>query len=152
MNVKNMPYELFRPIIELSIADEWHDAAMEWELETIEYRKEGGYCICGHFIKEHIQIKNMINGNRAIVGNCCINKFPQYSGDVYDLVSCFRALRNNKINAALIKFAFNENIINSWECDFLMDTWRKRNFTEKQQAVGDRIKKKIFKACHYNDL
>ncbi|MHA1410650.1 MAG: hypothetical protein ACTSQY_10160 [Candidatus Odinarchaeia archaeon] len=145
------PYRLFGPIIELSVADEWHDAAMEWKLETIEYRKEGGYCICGHYIKEHIQIKNMINGNRAIVGNCCITKFPQYSGKISDMKSCFRALKNNKINSALIQFAYDEKKIKEWEYNFMMNIWRKRKLSPKQISKKEQVKRKIFKACQYVD-
>lgn len=142
-----MSFNLFDPIIRLSEADLWKDAAMEWKLLTIEWRDEGGHCICNHYIKEHCQIENMINGNQAIVGNCCINKFPQFSGKVYDLASAFRALKNKKVNAALIEFARDEGILNDWEYIFLLGTWRKRKFTSKQAQVFNRIKRKIRSAC-----
>lgn len=141
------PYELFRPIIELSVADEWEAAAQEWKLLTIEWRDEGGHCICSHYIKEHCQIENMINGNQAIVGNCCINKFPQFSGKVYDLSSAFRALRRKKINPALIEFAYHEHKISDWEHDFLLDVWRKKNLTDKQDQKKKEIQRKIIRAC-----
>src|SRR4029079_1108827 len=33
------------------------------------------FCICSHWIKEMIYVDNIKNGNRLIVGNCCIDKF-----------------------------------------------------------------------------
>ena len=89
----------------------------------------------------------MINGNQAIVGNCCINLFPQFSGKVYDLASAFRALKNNKVNPALIEFARDEGIITKWEYDFSMDTWRKRKLSPRQARSRAQVKRKIYRAC-----
>ena len=140
-------YNLFEPIIKLSVADNWDEAKLEWELVTIIWREEGGNCICTHFIKEHCQIENIINGNNTVVGNCCINQFPRISGDVVDLNSCFRALKNKRINPALVDFARDQNIINDWEMNFLLDLWLKRKLTYKQQLKKDEISRMIFKAC-----
>ena len=140
-------FDLFSPIIRMSEADTWEAAALEWNLITIEWRDEGGHCICTHFIKEHCQIENMINGNQTIVGNCCINKFPQFTGKVYNLGSAFRALRNKKVNPALIEFALDEKVINAWEYNYMMDIWRKRKLSRVQRDKKDQITRKIYRAC-----
>jgi hypothetical protein len=43
----------------------------------------------------------------------------------------------------VIIIAFEKNIINTWEKDFLLDTWRKRNLTIKQQKLFNNLKDKI---------
>ena len=128
--------------MELSEADNWEDAALEWKLVGVSYVKEGGYCICGHFIKEFCFIRNVVNGSRTIVGNHCIKKFKGQ-----DLTNVFRALAQNKINPALLGHAIDEDIITKWEFNFMMDVWRKRKLSYKQGGIFDAIKAKIYKAC-----
>ena len=135
-------FRLFPEILMLSEADDWQDAALEWKLVGIQWDKKGDHCICGHFIKEKCFIKNIVNGNHTIVGNCCITKFK---GE--DLTSVFRALSQNKVNAALIGYAYEEGIINEWELDFMLKLWRKRKLTWKQRNKFNEIKAKIYKAC-----
>ena len=135
-------FELFPQIMELSEADNWQEAALEWKLIGIQWDKEGDYCICGHFIKEKCFIRNVVNNNRTVVGNCCIKKFKGK-----DLTNVFRALSQKRINPALIGYAYEEKVINEWEFDFMMDLWRKRKFSEKQERKFNEIKAKIFKAC-----
>ena len=128
--------------MELSEADEWKDAALEWNLVGISWEKEGGHCICGHFIKEFCYIRNVVNKNRTIVGNCCITKLGGQ-----DLTNVFRALAQNKVNPALIGYALEARVISGWEFDFMMDVWRKRKFSEKQLNKYNEMKAKIYKAC-----
>ena len=135
-------FDLFPQILTLSEATEWKDVALEWRLVWIQWDKEGDHCICGHFIKEKCFIENVVNGNRTVVGNCCIKKFKGR-----DLTSVFRALARGKVNAALIAYAFEEGILNEWERDFMYDNWRKRKFTWKQKNKLEQIKRKIYKAC-----
>lgn len=87
-------------------------------------------------------IRNKVNNEDSVVGNCCINHFIGK-----DLKSVFRALRNNKINPALLFYTHEAKIITKWEYDFMMDVWRKRKFTYKQRRVYNQIKKKIYDAC-----
>jgi len=136
---KDDSFDLFPEIMNLSEADNWKDAALEWRLVGIQYDKKGDHCICGHFIMEKCFIENVVNDNRAVVGNHCIKKFKGM-----DLASVFRALSKGKVNAALIAYAFEEQIINKWERDFLYDRWRKRKSTSSQEDKFSEIKDKIY--------
>jgi len=135
-------FQLFSGIIELSEADNWEDAVLEWKLIGIQYDKKGDFCICGHPIKEKCFMENVVNGKRVVVGNVCIHKFK---GE--DLTSVFRALADGRVNAALIGYAYEEDIISEWEYEFMLDVWRKRKRTYKQRRIFSRVKKKIYKAC-----
>ncbi len=136
-------FSLFPRILALSVSQEWHTAKLEWILDYIFWNKEGSFCICGHFIKEECSIKNIENGNEAIVGNCCIRHFL----DIEVGNAVFRALRNNKVTPSLVEYASDQGIINAWEARFLRNTCRKRRLTRKQANIFVPLKRRIFKAC-----
>lgn len=50
-------------------------ALREWEHVETFLEEEEGTCICGHVIKEHCIIQNMINRKKLTVGNHCVKKF-----------------------------------------------------------------------------
>lgn len=82
-----------------------------------------------------------MNGTRLEVGNCCIN---QISDEFDPLKRIFPALRDGRINPAVIIYAFRQNIINVWEKNFLQNVWRKRNRSYKQENVFNKIREKIY--------
>ncbi len=135
-------FQLFPEIMKLSEATEWEDVALEWKLVWIQWDKEGDHCICGHFIKEKCFIRNVVNNNRAVVGNCCIKKFRGR-----DLTSVFRALSRGKINPALISYAFEGSIIDAWEEKFMLNFWRKRELSWAERNRFNIIRQKIYDAC-----
>jgi len=135
-------YNLFKRVIKLSKSDKWDDAIKEWEvIEITEAQNEDfGSCICGKYpIKEMIQLFNPKTKKEIIVGNCCIKKFFK----IKDYNKVFKAIKQNRINKFMIEECFKKKIINSWEQDFSLNVWRKRNFTQKQNLTFKRIKKKI---------
>ena len=127
-------------IRKITIGRDYKNDAMHYSVGQEVY---GGHCICTHYIKEKCYIRNMVNGKDTIVGNCCINHFGGR-----DLSSVFRALRDNRINPALLSYANEEDVINVWEFNFMMDVWRKRKFSFLQRAKYNQIKKKIYDACN----
>jgi len=76
-------YKLFDEVLKLSVSQEWKTAVLEWSWERtyyVDYASEN--CLCGHDIAECCVIKNKLNGNEAVVGNCCINKFMETDNDL----------------------------------------------------------------------
>lgn len=69
---------LILTVIQNSVADNWDEAVLEWELfDCEEDETVSSYCICG---KENIKylhtIKNRYNGNLLFpIGSSCIRKF-----------------------------------------------------------------------------
>ena len=134
-----MEFELIKNILALSASNVWNDAKKEWEFFGIEI-KHGSSCLCGKYpISECCYLRNTQNRNEVVVGNCCIKRFM---GD-NTKTKMFNAISKEKINAALIEYAFKKGIINDWENKFANDLWRKRTLTEKQKYFFDKIKKRI---------
>jgi hypothetical protein len=65
-----------------------------------------------------------VNNTVLEVGNCCIN---QVSPEFDALRRIFPALREGRINPAIIDDAFKQGTINDWEKNFLKNVWRKRS-------------------------
>jgi len=138
-------YKLIKRVMSLSHATNWDDAKKEWkiiEITEVDKDEDYGSCLCGKYpIKEMIQMFNGITRSEIIVGNCCVNKF--FDIDKYNKV--FNALKKNKVNSLMIDESYAKNIINSWEKNFMMSVWRKRNFTKKQVDKYKILSQKIIK-------
>jgi hypothetical protein len=134
-----MSYLLPSKIINLSISKNWDDAKREWSIKEVFIQNNN--CLCGHEIKENILIENKLNGNKAIIGNCCINKF--FENKKYNKV--FKALLKKKINRLILDTSLERKIITEKEYKFACDVWRKRNLTLKQKEWINYIKEKIFR-------
>ncbi len=138
-------YRLAQGIIASSESDKWDTARLEWVLFTMYDQREPDSCLCGHYpINEICVLQNKLNSNQVIVGNCCVQEFMGISSD-----KLFAALKRVKkdikkpFNADVMEFAFDKRYITKWENDFYLDTWRKRDISEKQVAVRVKINNKI---------
>ncbi len=138
-------YHLVESITNLSTTTDWETAKREWYLAYIEIASpedvaDNKYqCLCGHkHLKELCYIKNRKNEAVVLVGNCCVKKFLNLKSD-----KIFRAVKRGKINSETVDYAFNHGIINEWERGFLESVIRKRKLSFKQNAVLDRLQKRI---------
>jgi len=86
-------------------------------------------------------VENEVNGTILEIGNCCIN---QISPEFDTLKRIFPALREGRINPAIVDYAFKQKIINGWEKDFLLDVWRKYNYSHRQWAKFKQIRHRIY--------
>jgi hypothetical protein len=82
-------------LLKVSNSKIYSGAINEWVYQG-EVKKRPGECLCGHFISKNLIINNKINGNSAIVGNCCIKKFGIEK-------KSFSRSRENYLNFALSK-------------------------------------------------
>jgi hypothetical protein len=133
------------PIIAILLANSersvWSEASTEWRVTGIDLIKshdKAAFCECGHPIKECCHVQNTLNGTELILGNCCVQV-------VQDNISkVFQALKDRRINAALIAYVAQLGYINDWEESFLVDVWRKRRVSAKVSAKFQEIRNKIF--------
>lgn len=138
-------YKLFQKIIKWSFSNDWEESKKEWNQKKIFILRKGefGTCTCGKYpIKEIIVIENTNTNKRLPIGNCCIKKF--FNIKDYDKV--FNALKKNKVNRFMINDSFKKSVISRWEGNFMLDLWRKRILTYKQQELFYKIKKKIIRS------
>lgn len=141
-------YDLPRAIIEKSVAKTWEQARKEWVLDSVEYASDvevanSDYvCLCGHpHLKELCYILNVINDNTALVGNCCVKKFMQ---NIENTSKIFAAIKDKRLNRALIDYALSHNFINEGEHKFLDSIKMKRKLSSRQAAWKGSLSKKIF--------
>ena len=110
-------FALGRRIVELSEADDWDRARMEWEIEDIYIQREPDTCLCGHYpIKELCVLRNRKNHNGAIVGNVCVKKFMKLSSDrMFAAIKRVTLDGSKALNAHVIEHARAKRWINDWE-------------------------------------
>ena len=135
---------LIAKIIELSESNEWELAKLEWELEDI-YEDDPSTCICGHYpIVEHCVLRNSVNWDRAIVGNCCVKRFMGLpSNKIFDGIKRVRNDPTKALNEAAIYFAANRKWLSDWEKEFCMDTKSKRVLSPRQMFTRKNINQKV---------
>ena len=135
-----MEWMLIKEILELSENKIWNEAKKEWRLKDINKSKEPSTCLCGHYpILELCLMQNNKNNKETIVGNCCVNKFLDESKQN----KMFTAIAKGKVNKSLILLSYEKGIINDSERDFLLNVWRKRILSEKQQSWFNKLNIKI---------
>lgn len=61
-------------LLKYSEHNSYQEAIKEW-VDYGDHFNQEGFCICGHAIIENCPVRNKLNGNALIVGNCCIRKF-----------------------------------------------------------------------------
>lgn len=141
-------YKLTTEIIKRSLSSSWSEARREWKLIEVWESSEVSTCLCGHFpIIEHCLISNTFTGSQVIVGNCCVKKFIGLPSHLI-----FRGLRriqkdlDKAMNLSSLEYAYDHGWVNEWEHEFLLDTQRKRNLTEKQQQKRRQVNSKVILA------
>lgn len=142
-------FRLIEEIVRLSVAQNWVEARLEWSLERVfrADRQTPGTCLCGHFpIIEHCVLVNRENGNGAVVGNVCVQKFLGLaSGSIFH--GLHRVMRDGEraLNAAAIEHVHGRGLITDWERRFYLDTLGKRRLSPKQRAKRAEINAKALR-------
>ena len=154
-NSKSKFQILMETLLEASTSKEWDVARKEWKVIEIYFvdidstSGESFYetCSCTHYpIKEVITIKNILNQKELIIGNHCITKIIEDKEENKRYKAIFNALKNKKITKELIEQAYyHDNFITQWEFGFMLNVFRKRSLSEKQDDYLMRIKDKIIR-------
>jgi len=134
-------------IIVRSYSKVWNIAKTEWLLEEIYEADEPDTCLCGHFpIREICVLRNKINKNNAIVGNCCVKKFIGLPSDkIFQAVKRVRKDTEKSLNTEAFQYALEHHWISEWEKDFYFDIMKKRNLSPKQAAKKNEINEKFLR-------
>lgn len=140
-------YKLTTEIIDRSQSNNWDAARLEWLLQEVFESDDPDTCLCGHFpINEICILRNRVNGNQVVVGNCCVKKFIGLPSDkLFQAVKRIRKDLENSLNADAIQHAYEKGWITQWEADFYFDIMRKRILSPKQKAIKIRINEKVLR-------
>jgi hypothetical protein len=138
-------YRLSERIIALSIADQWPVARAEWDLFEVYFADEPETCLCSNFpILEVCVLRNRNNGNRAEVGNVCVNKFLGLpSKIIFDGIKRVSKDRDKALNDSAAHYAFRQKWVTEWEFNFLVNTSRQRSLSAKQQNKRVQINERV---------
>jgi hypothetical protein len=139
--VSNSTSKIIPILLEKSERSVWSEARTEWRrtgIDLIKGHDRVASCECGQPITECCYVQNTLNGTELILGNCCAKVVWE------DISNVFQALKDRRINAALIAYASQLGYIDDREESFLQDVWRKRRMSPKQSAWFQEIKNKIF--------
>eukprot|EP00933_Yihiella_yeosuensis_P032653 TRINITY_DN26268_c0_g1_i1.p1 TRINITY_DN26268_c0_g1~~TRINITY_DN26268_c0_g1_i1.p1 ORF type:complete len:410 (-),score=37.07 TRINITY_DN26268_c0_g1_i1:218-1447(-) len=135
---------LKKRMTELSEAETFEEARLEWELDNIFWEDETDSCLCGQTIKEVCELKNSKNSNKANVGNCCVKRFLALPSDkIFRGMKSIRKDVGKSLNRECIDFAKLRQILTPDQFEFYQDTLRKRKLTDPQLAQRKRLNEKI---------
>jgi hypothetical protein len=140
-------FKLGQRIVELSTANNWDAAKLEWDLKEVYEAEEPGPCLCDHFpIIEICVFRNRTNGNHTIVGNCCVKKFIGLPSDkIFQAIKRIRRDTGKSLNEETIRHAYNSGWVTNWEMGFYLDIMRKRNLSSKQLKIKIQINEKVMR-------
>lgn len=132
-------------ILPLSVATNFQEARYEWKLQSVVINDELDTCPCGKTgIRDLCYIENNKNGKVTYVGNVCVNKFLGL--DTATLVTGLKRIIGDNTanpNEAVIEYAYERGYIYEKERQFLLDTRRKRNLSDKQLQWKIKINRRI---------
>jgi len=135
-------FKLIKRILDLSESDNWISAKKEWVVANIF--EEEAECLCGHSIFENCQIENKNNGNSAIVGNVCVNKFLELDSDkLFQGIKKIRKDLNKSTSRNLLDFCLSKKVLTQIEYDFYVFIIKKRKLHESVFSQKRDINSKI---------
>jgi hypothetical protein len=143
------PYRLAEEIIALSVANTWAEAKREWALVEVYFADEPRRCLCSHYpIIECCVIRNRLNGNEVIVGNCCVKRFRGLpSAKVFEALKRVIKDRGAALNQAAVEYAHDRGWLSDGERDFYLNTirpsYRLKGLSPKQLATRVKINERV---------
>lgn len=147
-----MQARLSQEIIKLSNSDDWNLAKSEWDFEYAYQSEEPEECLCGHYpIKNICVIKNQENGNYTEVGKVCINNFLniQKGNKIFDSISKLKTNPKSSISKTALEYLKSKDGLSDFEYNFYLDIIRKRNLSEKQANLKEKINQKFLNFTNY---
>lgn len=145
-------FDLAQKIIQLSVADTWDEAKLEWSLLDVFKEEEPDTCLCGKFpILENCILRNRLNHRKVVVGNVCVKKFLGLPSDrIFQAINRISKGNTKALNAEAISHAYEKGWINDWERKFYLDTMRKRTLSTGQLEKRIEINTKLLKNVSRN--
>ena len=147
-------YKLITALLALSQSKVWWQAKLEWEFVTIYKGKGKDGCLCGHTpIVELCKLRNRLNNNTAIVGNCCVKRFLNLQTDlIFDAVNQIERDPKKSVNLRTLNQAISDAWITEWEYDFYKKILRKqsRKLSPKQTSIKMEVNRKILSRIRNN--
>ena len=147
-------HKLITALLARSQSDLWREARLEWEFLTIYKGRGDDSCLCGHTpIIELCKLRNKLNDNTAIVGNCCVKRFLNIQTDlIFDAVKRIERDSTKSVNLRTLQQAISEAWITEWEFNFYKRIHKKqfRKLSPKQASIKMEVNRKILRRIRNN--
>ena len=147
-------HKLITALLALSQSEVWREAQLEWEFATIYQGQGDDSCLCGHTpIIELCKLRNKLNANTAIVGNCCVKRFLNIQTDlIFDAVKRIERDPTRSVNLRTLNQAIRESWITEWEYNFYKQIHREqfRKLSPKRAAIKIEVNHKILRRIRNN--
>jgi hypothetical protein len=134
---------LIPAIIDLSVANQWDMAKLEWDCAKEPYEVDFDYghaCICGHSpIRYVYTLVNRRNKHEAELGSCCIRQFLNLEEKEFSSITRVRADKCKALSLGLVEVALKNKWISAYHFVFYADTIRKRKLSSAQLAMRQEI-------------
>lgn len=147
-----MHYKLIEEIIDLSAANIWDFAKLEWEFTSAYYSDEEQRCLCGHYpIRNICVIKNKKNSAITEVGNCCINKFLgiDEGNKIFTSIKRIKEKIKGSMSAEVLEYIYSKNAISEYEYKFYKSIFRRTSMSLKQWDIKEKINQKFLDFTSY---
>jgi hypothetical protein len=147
-------YRLITALLARSQSKVWWQAQLEWEFVTVQ-RGDGKHgCLCGHSpIVNLCKLRNKLNMNTAIVGNCCVKRFLNLpTNSIFDAVKRIEQDPTRSVNLQTLNHVRGEAWITEWEYDFYRQIQRKqfKKLSPKRASIKIEINHKILRRIRNN--
>lgn len=137
--------KLKQTLIDNSISKDWDVARLEWGLYSIIKSSEKSSCVCGATIKNIFSIFNKGTGEVLNVGSDCIKNINPDYDNIYEYLQNILLDHNKRPNQKLVKYCYDNEIINEDEfifCNLLSSKTNLRGFKDLQ-SLRSKINQKI---------
>lgn len=135
---------LVEELLGKSASNDWEVAKKQWEIAAISIGEST--CACGKTpIKFICLMRNVVTGQSAVLGSTCVEK---YLG-----IKCTHVFKDmivvpegRFVRVGTLEFANRLGYVNDWEKDCylsLMEWSKKRDLSEKQCTVRDKVNVKV---------
>lgn len=147
-------HKLITALLARSQSTVWWRARLEWEFVTLYKGNGDDSCLCGHTpIIELCKLRNKLNNNTAIVGNCCVKRFLNLQTDlIFDAVKRIERDSTKSVNLHTLTHAIREGWITEWEFNFYRQIHRKpfKKLSPKQASIKIDVNRKILRRIQNN--
>lgn len=147
-----MHYKLIEEIIDLSEANIWDFAKLEWGFTSAYYSDEEQRCLCGHYpIRNICVITNKINSALTEVGNCCINKFLGIDdgNKIFTSIKRIKEKPKSSMSTEVLEYLYSKNTISDFDYKFYKSIFRRTSMSLKQWDIKEKINQKLLDFASY---
>ena len=108
--------KLIERMVELSVADNYDEAVREWVAtgevytdDVPDWWESPSYCLCGHYVVYHFEVRNTLNNRMILVGSDHINTYQ-----IIQEIKLSRVINGEKVDYEITDEMISDEMIDAW--------------------------------------